>query len=90
MPSAWSACFSDAACMNEFQDGCDDDNDEMHHIVRRSVPNVSFFTFYMILNPNLLPYLTLTLTLPLNLAKVTSSINKTNYKTVSMDYFLGC
>lgn len=45
----WSACFSDAACVNEFQDDCDDDdNDEMHHIVRRSVPNVSFFIVHMI------------------------------------------
>lgn len=30
-----------AACMNEFQDDCDDDNDEMHHIVRRSIANPS-------------------------------------------------
>jgi len=38
--------------MNEFQDDCD--NDGMHHIVRRSVPNVSFFTAHMIFNPTLL------------------------------------
>ena len=49
-----SVCFSDAACMNEFQDDCDDDHNEMHHIVRRSVPNVSFFTAHMISNRNLL------------------------------------
>lgn len=49
-----SVCFSDAACVNEFQDDCDDANDNMHHIVRRSVSNVSFFTDHMIFNPNLL------------------------------------
>lgn len=30
-----------AACVNEFQDDCDDANDNMHHIVRRSVSNPS-------------------------------------------------
>ncbi|KAL9974032.1 hypothetical protein ACROYT_G020561 [Oculina patagonica] len=31
-----------AACVNEFQDDCDDDDaEEMHHVVRRSIPNPS-------------------------------------------------